>query len=355
MPLRRGTNPSVPSAPDPRAPALTRPAAVTSGLSLTLYQNEYLAPGATEAHAIVTMTGADAAPHTTSAAPNTLVFLLGLSTRLPEADFRAVTRTVATAVDGLDEGISFAVVAGSEYARMLYPDTMRLVRASTTTKAEARAALARLEPVEDAAFGRWIRLADQLFAAHTGAVRTAVLLTDLTARAEDDDERTAALSACAGRFTCHIRGIGDDWSVAQLTSISSALGGSSDTALTPPSLGPQLTSLIDRTRQTLPHDLALRITTPDGTRVRFLKQIAPAVEDLSGRGHPLGPHIVEYPVGLQDGASHDYHLCLDLPPLRTGGELTAAELDIVLLPPAGDGQTLTRLRMPVRCEDPNTP
>ncbi|MFF1907975.1 serine/threonine-protein kinase [Kitasatospora sp. NPDC058218] len=336
------------------APALRAPAA-PAVVGLELHHNEFLAPGATEVHTIVTVTGggAGAAPGgPVAAVPRALVFLLGLSTELPAADLRAVRTTVAAAVDGLDEDVSFAVVAGAEYATMLYPATQRLIRATEAAKAGARAALAGLEPVEAAAFGRWIRLADRLFAGHADAVRTAILLTDIEARAESGDELAAALASCAGRFSCHARGIGTDWSVAQIRSITSALGGTMNIVRAPaspggkPGLAEELAALLDRTRQTVVRDLALRVTTYARGRVRYFKQVSPGVEDLSNRGDRVGPGAVEYAIDIADGESREYHLCVDLEPGRQGDEITAADLEIVQLPPAGDGRVLAGARLP---------
>lgn len=333
------------------APALRASAVV----GLELHHNEFLAPGATEVHTIVTVTGggAGAAPGgPVAAVPRALVFLLGLSTELPAADLRAVRTTVAAAVDGLDEDVSFAVVAGAEYATMLYPATQRLIRATEAAKAGARAALAGLEPVEAAAFGRWIRLADRLFAGHADAVRTAILLTDIEARAESGDELAAALASCAGRFSCHARGIGTDWSVAQIRSITSALGGTMNIVRAPaspggkPGLAEELAALLDRTRQTVVRDLALRVTTHARGRVRYFKQVSPGVEDLSNRGDRVGPGAVEYAIDIADGESREYHLCVELEPGRQGDEITAADLEIVQLPPAGDGRVLAGARLP---------
>ncbi|MFF4648178.1 hypothetical protein [Streptomyces sp. NPDC001389] len=93
------------------------------------FYDEFLHPEATELGSIVTVTAESAAPE-----------------ELPDTDFRAAKAAVAAAVDGLDEDVSFAVAAGSDYARMCHPDTMRTVRASPATKTEAHAAPARLQP-----------------------------------------------------------------------------------------------------------------------------------------------------------------------------------------------------------------
>ncbi|WP_354379593.1 serine/threonine-protein kinase [Streptomyces sp. PvR034] len=349
------TSPATPG-PDPRYGYTGRPvpAPAASGFTMEAFYNEFLRPGATEVNPIVTVEGAGTAPDDmAAAAPRALVFLLGLSEKLPEADFRAVKAAVGSAIDGLDEGVSFAVVAGSDYARMLYPETMRLVRAGAATKAEAHAALARLEPVGAAAFGRWLRLADRLLTAHGDAVRTAILLMDLKATAESPEELAAVLASCAGRFSCHARGIGTDWEVAPISAITTVLSGTMDIVMDPSgptsNLVGELASLIARTRQAFARHLALRVAMPGGGRVRYVKQLIPSVDDLTGHGYQVGPGTSEYPIEVLDGESREYHLLLDLPP---GGdeedEVIAAELSIVLLPPAGDGQTLARLPVPVR-------
>ncbi|MFJ6479743.1 serine/threonine-protein kinase [Streptomyces sp. NPDC091682] len=343
---RQGPTSASTSRPDPRYAYAGRPAPAprTAGFTMEADYNEVLHPEATEANAIVTVTGTGAAPDdTAAAAPRALVFLLGLSDELCEADFRAVRAAVGAAVDSLDEDAAFAVVAGSDHARMLYPDTMRLVRATAEARAEARVALAGLEPIAVAAFGRWLRLADRLLAGHGEAVRAAVLLTDLTATAESPEELSAVLASCAGRFTCHARGIGTDWEVAQVRAITTALSGTMDIVMDPSApasgLTGELISLVARTRRAFARTLALRIALPGGCRVRFVKQLTPTVDDLTGRGYQLGPGVTEYPIDVPDDDSCDYHLLFDLPPGRHGDE-DVAQLSIVLLPPAGDGQTL---------------
>ncbi|WP_159056288.1 serine/threonine-protein kinase [Streptomyces sp. DSM 15324] len=325
-----------------------RGATVPPGVELSTYHLGNLAAEATEFNLIVTVT--DTTPTRAAVEAGTapaVVFLLGMSTELPEEDFDAVKTAVAAAIDALDDGVSFAVVAGSAYAQTLYPDSLRLVTATAVTKAEASAALARLRPIEAAALGRWLRLADRLFSARPEAARCAILLTDMQADAESSEEFAAALTSYAERFPCHVRGIGSNWSVRQLSSIASTtLRGSVDIVVRPAEdLAEDLVKIVERLSGTPGRELALRITAAGG-QVRSFKQVIPTVEEVTDRGYPTGPDTVEYPVEAGAGTAldpaRDYHVQLRVPAGPPGEETTMADLEVILLPPAGDGQVLAR-------------
>ncbi|MER7850595.1 serine/threonine-protein kinase [Kitasatospora sp. NPDC096077] len=352
------------------APGVPTSAPAGPGYRIEVFQNEYQPADATRLDAILTVHGAALDPADLAVAtPQAVVFLVGLSDGLPPAAFRAVTAAVADAVAELDEDVWFGVVEGSEYARMRYPDAMRLVRATAATRAEARAALDRLAPLRTAGYGRWLRLADRLLAGHPDATRTAVLLMDRPNEAESPAELAAVLASCAGRFRCHVRGVGEDWEVSSARAVSSALAGTVDlvrqsvpaaaargAGAGDPVTGPraglwdglrdglrdELGAIVRGDRQARGRDLALRVAAAPGGRVDFLKQVAPTVEDLTGAGHPVGPGTTEYRVDVPDGGGCDYHLRVLLPPGPAVGELAAADLELVQLPPAGDGRILTR-------------
>ncbi|MFI8363441.1 protein kinase [Streptomyces sp. NPDC085612] len=124
---RTGASPYAPPrgrTPDPRYAYAGRPLPKppAPGLTLEADYEPALAPEASGADVLVTVTSTGAAPGELAApAPRALVFLLGRSERLRAADARAVRAAVGAAVDSLDEGACFAVVAGADHARMLYP------------------------------------------------------------------------------------------------------------------------------------------------------------------------------------------------------------------------------------------
>ena len=94
-------------------------------------------------------------------------------------------------------------------------------------------------------------------------------------------------------------------------------------------------------------DVALRVWTPQHATVRFVKQVAPTVEDLTGRRTQSGPQAGDYPTGAW-GAEREPRL----PRLRrgqrrpaVGQEMLAARVSLVASSPSGPevlGQGLVR-------------
>ncbi|SHK79048.1 hypothetical protein [Streptomyces yunnanensis] len=81
--------------------------------------------------------------------------------------------------------------------------------------------------------------------------------------------------------------------------------------------------------------VVLRVRTPLGAEVGFLRQVAPAPEDLTGRRRASGPRSGDYPTGPWGDESRDYHLFLRVPDPGLGREMLAARLSVLL--PAPDG------------------
>jgi hypothetical protein len=84
-------------------------------------------------------------------------------------------------------------------------------------------------------------------------------------------------------------------------------------------------------------DVALRVWTPQAARLRFVKQVTPTVEDLTGKRVDAGPRAGDYPIGAWGAESRDYHICVEVPPGMIGQELRAAWIKLVL-PGTGGGE-----------------
>ncbi|WP_030858024.1 vWA domain-containing protein [Streptomyces sp. NRRL S-37] len=318
--------------------------------SVDVYQNEYLPEGGREVNAIVTVTAtgggtigsAVAAPHLYSPGqgPSAAVVLMvdcSGSMDYPPTKMRNARDATAAAIDALRDGVRFAVVGGTHVAKEVYPGAGGLAVADASTREQAKQALRKLSAGGGTAIGTWLRLADRLLAPADVAIRHGILLTDGRNEHESAEDLKAALDACAGRFTCDARGVGTDWEVKEVTAIASALLGTADIVADPAGLAADFTRMMETAMGKEVADVSLRLWTPAGATVRFVKQVAPTVEELTGRRTEAGPRAGDYPLGSWGDESRDYHVCVEVPPAGIGQEMLAARLSLVIPQPSDGG------------------
>lgn len=328
--------------------------------SVEVYQNEFLPAGGREVDAIVTVTstgggttggfplpGADAtpAPGPRRPARAAVVIMVDCSGSMdyPPTKMRNARDATAAAIDTLRDGTSFAVVGGTHVAKEVYPGGGRLAVADARTRAQAKEALRSLAAGGGTAIGTWLRLADRLLGAADVEIRHGVLLTDGRNEHEAPEDLRAALESCAGRFTCDARGVGTDWEVEEVTGIASALLGTADIVADPAGLTADFTRMMENAMGKEVADVALRLWTPVGAAIRFVKQVAPTVVDLTGRRTEAGPRAADYPTGSWGDESRDYHVCVQVPEAGIGQEMLATRVSLILPDPAGGmPQTLSQ-------------
>ncbi|MET7613304.1 VWA domain-containing protein [Streptomyces seoulensis] len=310
--------------------------------SVDVYQNEYLPEGGREVNAIVTVTAKGGATPAGPAAPAAVVLMVDCSGSMdyPPTKMRNAREATAAAVDTLRDGTHFGIVDGTHVAREVYPGGGRLAVADPTTRAQAKQALRRLGAGGGTAIGTWLRLADRLLAGADVSIRHGILLTDGRNEHESAAELKDALDACAGRFTCDARGVGTDWEVKEVTGIASALLGTADIVADPARLTEDFTRIMESTMGKELADVALRVWTPVGTRIKFMKQVAPTVEELTDRRTEAGPRAGDYPTGSWGDESRDYHLCVEVPAAGLGQEMLAARVSLVAAQPDREVQNL---------------
>ncbi|MGW6457008.1 vWA domain-containing protein [Streptomyces sp. NPDC055078] len=320
--------------------------------SVEVYQNEYLPEGGREVSAIVTvtatgggtsrgvpLTGASAGPSSIPAQPPgaAVVIMVDCSGSMdyPATKMRNARDATAAASDTLRDGVEFAVVAGTHLAKEVYPGAGRLAIADPATRAQAKESLRRLSAGGGTAIGTWVLLADRLLAGSVSDIRHGILLTDGRNEHESPEDLRTALTAVAGRFTCDARGVGTDWEVKEVTQIASALLGSADIVADPAQLAADFTGMMENAMGKEVADVALRLWTPVGVEIKFVKQVAPTVEELTGRRTEAGPRAGDYPTGSWGDESRDYHVCVQVPEAGVGREMLAARASLIV--PAPDG------------------
>ena len=241
----------------------------------------------------------------------------------------AARRAAAEAIAQVRDGVAFAVIAGTATAEQVYP-AAGTATAGGRTRAEATAEVQRLRANGATAIGTWLTLAGQIADRHEpGPLRHAILLTD-----GQNGERQAvfqsALDAVVGRFTCDCRGVGTDWRVDELRAIASALLGTVDIVADPADLAADFRAIMGAAMEKTMADVALRLWTPRTAQVKFVKQVAPTIEDLTGRRTESGNLRGDYPLGSWGAESRDYHVCVELVPGVVGEQaMAAARVSIV--------------------------
>ncbi|MET9219559.1 VWA domain-containing protein [Streptomyces sp. NPDC088197] len=324
--------------------------------SVDIYQNEFLPEGGREVNAIVTVTstgggtsGGQPLPGPASAAggaaPSAGVVIMvdcSGSMEYPPTKMRNARDATAVAIDTIRDGVAFAVVGGTHQAREVYPANGTLAVADPTTRAQAKQALRKLTAGGGTAIGTWLRLADRLLASTDVAIRHGILLTDGRNEHEKPEDLQATLDACTGRFTCDARGVGTDWEVKELTGIASAMLGSVDIVADPAGLAADFQAMMENAMGKEVADVSLRLWTPQGSEIAFVKQVAPTVEDLSARRTEAGPRAGDYPTGSWGDESRDYHVCVRVPVAGVGQEMLAARLSLVLPQPDGTVEVLSQ-------------
>ena len=303
-----------------------------SDFQIEVYQNEYLPQAATEVNAIVTVTcsgsGGGAPVAGTSAAEVIIVDCSG-SMDHPRTKMAAAKRATAAAIDTLRDGVAFAVISGTDIATLVYPGKPGMVEASERSRAEAKAAVERLYADRGTAMGEWLLLAKQLFDTQPSPLRHAILLTDGKNVHERASKLDRILGEVGGEFVCDCRGVGTDWEVKELRKISETLLGSVDIVAEPEDLEEDFRAMTTAAMGKEVADVALRVWTPQGARVKFVKQVEPSLVDLTGRREESGPRSGDYPTGSWGAESRDYHVCVQVPAARIGDKMLAARTSLV--------------------------
>jgi hypothetical protein len=300
-----------------------------------VYQNEFLPQGGTDVHAVVTITctgageagrgeGGDAAE----------IVLLDTSGSMQGDRFANAQQAAAAAIDQILDGTWFAIIAGTDQATRAFPYSNAvspMVRMEPGAREEAKRAIRHLLAGGGTAMGTWLRLATQLFSSVPNVTqRHAILLTDGKNQSESSQSLRDAVRTAQGVFQCDCRGVGADWDVRELRGIATALLGTVDLVPAPAQLASAFEEIMRNAMSRGVAQASLRVWAPQGAQVLFVRQVAPQVEDLTGRRQDVNPLTGAYPTGAWGDESRDYHVAVRLAAKPVGAEQLAARVQIAV-------------------------
>lgn len=306
-----------------------------------VFQNEFLSDGATDVHAIVSVTstgagtaGPGAAGAASAAGAAAEIILVDTSGSMSGRNIEAAKHAAQVAVDQIADGTWFAVVSGSHVAQRTFPypnARLAMVPMEPGARAEAKRAIATMTPGGGTAMSTWLRLADELFATVPQATRRhAILLTDGKNESESRTSLTSRLREVTGRFQCDARGVGDRWQVDELREIATALLGTVDLIARPEDIAADFAALVQASMARGVASADLRVWAPQGAQVLFVRQVAPTVEDLTTRRSEVNPLTGAYPTGAWGDETRDYHVAVRVASKAVGSEQLAARVQLAV-------------------------
>ncbi|CAN5473642.1 VWA domain-containing protein [soil metagenome] len=300
----------------------------------SVFQNEYLPDGGTDVNAIVTVTcsGAGTAGQTGGGAAGEII-IVDTSGSMGPQTMAAAKQAATAALNEIVEGTWFAVIAGSDRAMLAYPAVSSgpgLVQMDAQTRSQAQLAVSRFVGSGGTAISTWLDLAGQLFGSVSQVTqRHAILLTDGENR-ETDDKLESAIARATGYFQCDCRGAGTDWQVDEIRRISQALLGTVDIIPEPGQMETQFREMMRTSMSRGVAEAQLRVWSPQGAQVLFVRQVSPTVEDLTDRRVVVNPLTGGYPTGAWSDESRDYHVAVRVAAKAIGQEQLAARVQLAI-------------------------
>jgi len=318
-------------------------------------QNEYLAAGGREVHAIVSVSTADSgsggpthaaaaaaarradrsygakpAPVASADGPPSVVFIADCSRSLAEAGRLAgVKAALHAGIDGLPDGARFAVIAGRADSQAVYPEDGGTEAVTAASRAAAKAAVDRLTAYGGREIGLWLSRAARLFALGSGPVRHAIIIVNGRDEGLHPSRLAMTARACTGLFTADCLGLGDDWDVHEMRLVSEQLSGTVALVAEPDALPQAVREATVGAAAKRVADVELSVWTPSGAVIRYVKQVEPVLRDLTDSRIPGDAvRTVGFPTGAWGPETRTFHICVEVAPGELGQEKLAARVQL---------------------------
>ena len=310
--------------------------------------NPHLSIGADRIDAVLTVAGSHQdgiSRHEGAAVKGTdraIAFIIDRSGSMGgEGRMAAAKRAARVCINLLDDAAQFCVVAFNHEPHVVVP----LSAATRANKDRAHREIQHLSANGGTVFSEALLAARDELARLGAGIRYALFLTDGENNAEDKRQLAAAVERCKGLFQCDGRGVGTDWTKADLTFIANTLLGNADIIPDPEMMETAFKDAITAALAKGVADVRLRLWTPKTVTIATIKQVSPEIVDLAPLKIRKDDKTVEIPTGAWADESRDYHLTLTFAPGDIGDEILACRPSVIY---ANDGQeVVVAARTPV--------
>ena len=277
-----------------------RQGATVAEFRTEVFQNEFLSEGATDVHAIVTVTSSGAGTAGAASATGTVaeIVMVDTSGSMQGPNIDAAKYAAQVAVDQIADGTWFAIIGGSHVAQRAFPypnAPVAIVQMEPGARREAKRAISLMSPSGGTAMSTWLRLADQVFARAAGDAAARDPAHGRPQRVgtprralERDPGRHRALPVRRPWGRCQVGG-----GRAARDRVGTARHGRPDRQPgryrggLPPAVAASMSKGVA--------DAELRVWAPQGAQVLFVRRVAPSVEDLTGRRTEVNALTGAYP------------------------------------------------------------
>jgi hypothetical protein len=298
--------------------------------------NPHLSAGADRIDAILTVAASrlDGASPAIRGTGRAIAFVIDRSGSMgDERRMPAAKHAARVCINLLDEATQFCVIAFNHEPDVLVP----LCAATRDNKERAHRQVQHLSAGGGTVFSSALLAAREQLGKLGGGIRYALFLTDGENNAEDKAHLRTAVDSCKGQFQCDGRGVGADWTKADLAFIANTLLGNADIIPEPEMMETAFKEAIAGTLAKGVADVRLRLWAPKTVTITTIKQVSPEIVDLAALKVRKDDKTVEVPTGAWADESRDYHLTMTFAPGEVGDEMLACRASVVY---ENDGQEI---------------
>jgi hypothetical protein len=296
------------------------------------FLNQYLPPRGTRVDAVFSVSARDATP---APGARRVVGLIGDRSGSMEVEkIAALKNALRVAVDQMDAGVEAFVVAFAATSDLVLP----LTRMDEAGRRAAHRAIQRMEAGGGTVMSAALAQALAVFRQRAGALCQAILLTDGLNDPGDEAALAFALGECAGAFQADCRGVGTDWSPAQLRAVADRLLGTVRLVADPAGLARDFHDTLAAAMSRSVAAVRLRLWQPRNARLLAIRQAFPTELDLTGKVRPVDQRALDVPLGAWGEGARDYFATFDVTPLGLGEQMLVCRPSVVWPDPAGAGE-----------------